>query len=585
MKIRKSVFHNYTESKSVFRSHFVLFLITILIPACIFLGLQIYRVSQNSIEKVESASRTDLARASRNLDTMLDLMNQITLQTSLNPDILDMLVHPFDQTVYQYAQIKEQLRGWTNANPLFHSIYLGILQNRRVLTTNEGIYDMDRFYDEPFMREMEEAGPIKIAPWIGVRKIDTALEESGSAVLTIVRTVPVTQLTPQGILVFNLRRDTFLNTLQTMQSEQKDTILILDPENQSISKRITGLDAEKIAGELAPGSTNSSVIHLSGKRKMLIAQKLPSNGFTIMLLTPYDAYNEQVAHAVRQAVLILAIVFTVGTALSYFLASIMYVPWRRLAERLQVFVQKPSADSRDAFAFVNHAIHDLIAAVRKNEPLVRDRVVQELLHNRIPDGVEVEERLRDASIRFNHSYFAVLVVSCEHANQRENTTNRLLYLYSLAEETLQASFPCVGTILDNARFGFILNVNGSELNDEIKQRITGCCQEIRRQADSRLHAGLFFCIGGVQALDNVHQAYEQVKRTLVYKAFATSDVYFADHAEEAVEFPYPVVYQKYILNAILTLDRDAAAGYISELFEKLLANSTSPFPKQLQMII
>jgi AraC-like DNA-binding protein len=585
MKIRKSVFRNYTESKSVFRTHFVLFLITILIPTCIFLGLQIYRVSQNSIEKIESASKADLARASRNLDVMLDLMNQITLQTSLNPDILDMLAHPFDQTVYQYAQIKEQLRGWTNANPLFHSIYLGILQNRRVLTTNEGIYDMDRFYDELFMRDMEEEGPIKIAPWIGIHKIDTALEESGSAVLTFVRTVPVTQLTPQGILVFNLRQDIFLNTLQTMQAEQRNTILIFDPENQSISRRTPELDAEKIAGELAPGATRSSVIHLSDRRHILIAQKLPSSGFTIMMLAPYDAYNEQVAHAMRQAVLTLLVVFALGTALSYYLASIMYVPWRRLAERLQAFANKPPADSRDAFAFVNHAIHDLIASVRKNEPLVRDRVVQELLHDRIPDSVDVTDRLRESAIHFDYAHFAVLVVSSEHNNQRGNTADRMLYLYSMAEETLLASFPCAGTILDNARFGFILNVDCSELNESLKERIAECCREIRGLADSRLHAGLFFCISGIQTLDNIHQAYEQVKRTLAYKAFATSDIYFAERTEETTEFPYSVVYQKYILNAILALDRDATAGYISELFDKYLANSIYPYPKLLQMIL
>jgi two-component system response regulator YesN len=581
----KAISRKYKENNSVFRTSFLLLLSTILIPTCVLLSLQVYRVSQNAMDKVEAVAKSDMARASRNLDIMLDLMNQITLQTSLNPDMMDMLVRPFDKAVFEYALIKDQLSGWTKSNPLFQSIYLGILQNRRVLTTNEGIYDWGKFYDSSFMEKMEAVAPNTISPWVGLRSIKTVWDGSETNVLTFARTIPVTQHTPQGILVFNLRKDIFLNTLLTLQIEHTDPILIFDPENQLITPLVEGIGPEKMVRNLLPRAMKSEVVQLAGKKHRLFAEKLASSGFTIMVVAPYDAYNEQVATAVQQAVLIFAIVFVIGTALSYFLASIMYIPWRRLAERLQGFAQKQPTENRNAYTFVNHAIHDLIAAVRKNEPLVRDRMVQELLHDRIPEGSEVSERLNESGIRFVQPWFVVMIVSGENMDQRDNTANRMLYLYSLAEETLYKSFPSAGTILDNTRFGFILNLDRGGMDETIRSRIEECCQEIRRLADNRFQTGLFFCVSGIHTIDKLPQAYEQAKRTLVYKTFIPSDIYFTDRTEESNEFPYSAAHQKYILNAILSMDRDATAGYVSELFDRYLTNSIYSYPKLLQMIL
>jgi AraC-like DNA-binding protein len=549
------------------------------------LSFQVYSVSRAYTKQSESASNVFLNQASRNLDLLLDQVNQISLQISFNPDILELLTRPFDQPPWQYAAVREQLRSLVSFNPLFQSLYLEILQNRRVLTTSEGIYDFPNFYDRTFLEQMEALRLPSVSPWIGVQTVRDTNSNQSSEVIAITKSIPATQVNPLGILVLNLQKNIFLDTLLTLHGEAPGRLYLYDPENQPISEPVPDLKTDDILRTIAPGTVYTETIQASDKKSRLYAVKLPSNGCTLILLSSFDGYNQQLESALKRAVAVLLAVAAAGVALSYLFSTIMYDPWRRLAERLQGFVQKQPADRQDAYAFVDNAIHLLIAAVRKNEPIVRDHCIHELLHDHIPGAEEASDRLKEVGLRFSSPHFAVLVVSCEGMDERDHPANRLLYLYTIAEESLVKRFPSAGTILDRSRFGFILNIDSEGLDDALRTQLVNCCRHIRDSADERFQAGLSFCISGIHPLDKLHSAYEQVKRTMAYKAFMPSDIYFAEQTGESSDLTYPAIYQKYILNAILTEDRDAAESYVTKLFDDYLDMSSHTYPMLLQMII
>jgi AraC-like DNA-binding protein len=568
-------------SKSVFRKHLLLFLLTILIPTVLILSFQVYRVSKDAILQTENVSIGKLDRMARNLDIVLEQLDQITLQISLTPDVLELLTRPFGQPAYQYAQVKEQLRSWMTSNPLFQSLYLEILQNRKVLTTSEGIYDEADFYDGAFMKELQSASPARSTPWIGLRR---SREDGNNEVLTFAKLIPPTQSAPLGLLALNLRKELFLKTVMSLNNEKPDRVLVFDPEGRLISAPIAGFDADQAAALATVGKVYTEAVRVEGTKYILAGRRDASNGWIIVQLTPMEAYNRQVAAAVRQSVLICLLVLAVGIGLSYLFASILYDPWRKLADRLQGFGLKNSAENRDAYTFVNHAIHNLLAVIRKNEPIVRDHLVYDLLHDHMPDAESTADLFRHAGFVFPH--FAVLVVLDESMEERNHSAQRLLYLFSLAEETLRSRFPSAGTILERARFGFILNVDSGEFDAGLEARIEDACREIRRLASERFQAELSFCVSSIRPQDRLHEAYEQVKRTLAYKAFMSSDIYFAGKSDgSAAHFRYPAAYQKLLLGAILSGDREAAEGYAAELFEQYLIGSGYPYDKLLQTII
>lgn len=575
------MFRNGSESKSIFRKHLYLFILTILIPTTLLLAFQVYRVSRDAISQTESTSLVQLDRTARNLDMLLDELDHISLQISITPNILDLLTRPFDQSAYQYALVKDQLKSWMTSNSLFYSIYLDILQNRKVLTTNEGIYEESGFYDQALISRLQAGNATPSDPWVGIHRIE---ETQGVEVLTMARGIPPTQQTSLGLLVLNIRKDVFLNTLQTLHAGVPERMQVFDPQGVLVTDPIPGFDASLIAAKITPGSVHKEVLKLSGSKFMLVSEKLPSNGWTLMQLMPFESYNRQMEDAIKQAVIIYAIVLSAGIGLAYLFASMMYDPWRRLAKRLQGVTHEPSSNGRDAYAFVNNAIHDLIAVIRQNEPIVRDHLVHDLLHDHLAVD-DADRRFRETGLRFVYPHFAVLVVTGEWMEESDPNLHQGLYLYSLTEETLRSSFTIAGTILDRLRFGFIINLEIGEFDSELQARLEDTCREIQIRARDRFLAGMSFCISGIRPLERLYESYEQVKRTLAYKAFMPSDIIFVEDNKESFTLQYPAVYQKLVLNAILAGDRELAEGYVSELFDRYLTTGGYPYPKLLQMIV
>ncbi|GIP31958.1 AraC family transcriptional regulator [Paenibacillus sp. J2TS4] len=572
-----------TVTKSAFRKHLILFFVMILLPTLLLLTLQIYNKYQDAVRQNESISEDFLNQSSRNLQQLLDQLGQMSLQISLTPNVLEMLTRPFDLQAYQYAEIKGQLRSWMNSNALFESIYLDILQNGKVLTVNEGLYDKEDFYDQDFLRQVTGSDSGYPRPWVGLRERPG---DPDKEVLSFVKPVPTTQKTALGYLVFNIHKDVFMSTLLNLNSQLPGPLIVADPGDRLVSATIEGLDLHKQFQKIMPGIVYTEVVPLAGTKYLLSGSKSTTNGWTLLHLNPVGSYTPVIMGAIRQAALIMLGVVAVGVGLSYLFASILYDPWRRLAAKLQGHVLGTPGESQDAYAVVNRAIHNLIATIRHNEPIVRNHVVHEWLHNHQPDDHDASRRFAEAGIHFVSPYHAVLVVADESGRDRESSAGHTLYLFSLAEGELNARFMAAGTILERGKFAFILNFDRGLFDGELMAELEDGCRTIQRLARSRLEAELYFFVSGIRPLELLAEAYEQVKRAMAYKAFLPqSAVCFAEETNESGHFQYPAAYQKKILNTILTGDRDRVEHYMTELFDRYLLSSGSPYPKLLQMIV
>ncbi|MFE5322071.1 helix-turn-helix domain-containing protein [Paenibacillus sp. NPDC056579] len=577
--------------KNVFRKHLALFLITILVPTCLFLGVYMYGYSSNVKESIESASSNNLDRVSRNVELFFENTDQIALQVSLNPSIAGMLNRPFEQSAYDLFVIKELLRGWTSYSSLFQSLYIHVLQNNKVLTTNEGLYKVSDFYDAAFMDEMKRFGLDHYDLWTGIRKLQesTGPNEVDLDVLTFVRVVPVTEQTPLGVLYINFRKDAFLQTIEHLSPNSQGNMVVLDPQNRLASEKVEGLDAERIASELQPGQARTDVIGRGADKYFITASKSSANGWTLLHLTPYEVYSGQMRQLLLKVSLIFAGVLSLGIGMAYLFASILYGPWKRVEERLQGYVLKTfDASKGDVYAVVDHAIHNLIDTIRHNEPVLRDHLVRDLFHHAHPEGDRtVLDRFAEWGVPFEHPHFIVVVISGElRTADRDNESRYNLVLYSLAEELLNSRFKSAGTVLGKVQYAFLLNTASSELQEATIQELEACCQEIVAKAREHLDVSMHFCIGGVRPLHRVHEAYEQARRVMAYKAFLShSGIFYANESNEPQQFEYPASYQKLLLNSLMTGNREQAEELISDLFHRYIHNSRYPLPKLQQMIV
>ncbi|GIP33521.1 AraC family transcriptional regulator [Paenibacillus sp. J2TS4] len=577
-------FRNFVDTKIAFRKYLILFFITVLVPTVLLLTLQIYNKYQDTLQQADAISEAVRESASRNLELLLEQMGQMTLQISMSPDVLELLTRPYDLPAYRYAETKDQLGTWMDSNSLFESIYLDIRLNEKVMTVREGLYDRESFYDKTFLKEITQLSSEYSRSWVGVRQYPGS---SGKEVLSFVRSVPVTEKTALGYLVVNVDKTKFMNILMNINSQMSGQLIVADPENHLVSSSFEGIDAQKLLSKITPGIVYTDVIKLDGMQYSLNGLKSASNNWTLLKVTPISPYMPALTGAIRQAMLILVIVLLLGIGMSYLFASILYNPWKHLATTLQGYVMRNTEDRQDAYTVVNRAIHNLIAKIHQNEPIVRDHVVYDWLHNQYPDDIDTPaQRFAEAGIHFVSPHHAVLVVVDENTRDPERASGDTLFLFSLTEDELHSRFMAAGTMIDSGKFAFILNFDRNEFDAELMAELEDACRSIQQKAHKRLKAELGFFVSGIQPLSHLSEAFEQVKRAMAYKAFLPqSAVCFVEESNESGQFQYPASYQKKIINFILAGDRDRVEQYMTELFEQYLQSSAAPYPKLLQMII
>ncbi|GIP38003.1 hypothetical protein J31TS4_12830 [Paenibacillus sp. J31TS4] len=569
---------------SVFQKQFLIVFATILIPTLFLLCLQLSRTAQDARSRLEASGQDSLTHIAGNFDLLLNQLNQISLQISLQAGISDMLRNPFEQSPYEISQNKELLRSWLKTNPLYYSMYLNIWQNGKVLTTGEGIYESDQFFDRAVLDNLISAssGPVSAKP-----VMRTLPDPPGVDVITLGRPVPVTQQDALGFLVINFRKDLFLQTLQNVSPDPSSRLLVYDALNQPVTEALQGFDEASAIRLIHSGPNASSIVKVGGERFLLTGRSLPASGWTIGQLIPYEKYYaERMQEGLVRAGWILAAVLLLGGAAAYFFASLLYHPWRQLALRLQSHLKQGSVQEKDAYTMVNSAIHHVLALLRKNEPIIRDHLVRDLLLEPLQDERERAERLREAGISFLYGHYAVLVIEEEPTGTRAAFSSQSLYLFSVAEKELQARFLTAGTILERCRFAFLLNLAAGQWDEERKAELAATIRMIRETVRVSMQTELSFYVSGIQPLSDAANAYEQVKRMMAYRSLLPyAEIYFAAGETESGSFPYPAAYQRLLLHAVLAEDRVLVQKHLNEFFVRYLEKPDYPYPQLQQMIL
>ena len=574
--------------RKLFRKHLMLFFMTILIPAVLFLAFNLYRSSNQLVQTIEEHSANQLNQMNRSLDSLIANVDQLAIQLSLTPSIYDLLKEPYRLSIYDYSVIKEQLRGWTTSNSIISSLALHIYQNEKVLTTNEGIYDSAHYFDSDFIAGLRKEATEKHVSWTGIRTVKGSGGMPDAEMLSFARSIPATSQLPLGMLIIDIQKGSFMKAVLNSPAagETADTIIVLDPQNKLVSGAQTGLNAEQLALHLDNGEMKTEVISLPDARYFVTAYKVQPYGWTLLQLTPYTMYSKQMQADIGQAFMILLAILLAGLGVSYLFASILFDPWRRLAERLREYVARPSGTIKaDAYNIVDHAIGHLITTVDQNKPIIREHMVQELLRHRQPKDNAIIEQFARMGICFEHPNFLVLLIVVEAGVQDQGND---VYLYSLAEELLAARFSVAGSILDRSMFGFIVNFSSDQLEAAEQERLEQCFGQIKHEAYNRWAVSLHAVAGGIRPLWQVYEAYELARRAVTYRAFwasSNSQIVYADGEREELEFDYPASYQKLLLNIILAGDRQAAEKLVSQLFEKYIHQNHYSQPKLQQMIV
>ncbi|MCU6711867.1 AraC family transcriptional regulator [Paenibacillus sp. J5C_2022] len=573
--------------RSVFRKHLLLFFATILIPTLLIVTVYWFIASHETKEQITKDSSARLDRIDRNMNMFLDSIDRMALQFSFTPSVSNYLNHSYTMTAFDYYIVKEQMRDWKFSNPLIHSFSMHVFLNDKVLTADEGIYDNEEYFDRAFLNDMREMNIERAASWTGLRTPKDPLMNSESEVVTFVKAIPILQHPPLGLLNIGIDKNRLLDLITPRTDSAGTMELIIDPQNQLLSRAPVQMDYNSLIQNLQSGEQRTHIASLGEERYFVTARKHSGNEWVMLQLTPYQVYSEEMLSTLRTILLVFTVILLLGLAMSYLFASLLYEPWKRLTKRLKDHMIYPPDSAVDDYTIVDSTIGNMISTIRHNEPIVRSTLVRDLLQGQLAGEQEAERRLNELGISFPHPGCLALIIAWEPSKlaAADPQKHSILYLFSLAEDVLDAEFRLIGTVLDRSKIGFILNVEQAERDAALTDKLSECCDRLLSHINGQGLAPLTISAGEVKSLHLIHESCEQAQRTMTYKAFLHHEgVLFPDDTAAPQRFDYPVSYQKLLLNVILTGDRKQAEELMSGLFDRYVFNSRYSESKLQQMI-
>ncbi|MBP1965050.1 AraC family transcriptional regulator [Paenibacillus aceris] len=563
-------------NRSLFRKQLLSYFVTVLIPTLMIVSVYSYTISEDLKTQIEQASDSSVQRVSKNIETLVDQINYFSLQLSFLPDMNRMLQDPGAFTVYDYYQLKEQMRNQVVSNKLFNSVYIYTSLNGRFMTSNEGLFDAATFFDKPVLEQIQ------------LHNNETFWYQVRDEYITFYKALPVTAAKPLGTLVINIQKGLFLSTIHNLNYGADQRIFLVDSNSHVISPYSTEENNainQLMAGKASIPSEPMQKIHIDRHTYFAHTQAVKGNGWTIVNLIPYELYKERLFEKMSKLLIIVLAVFLIGLAIAYAFAVKMYNPWKKIIEVLSF-----SGDNKhaaDEFSLVSGAISSMMDTMKQNEPVMKAHLISDILRNNMTDKSTISGRLEQVGLSFHEPNYGVIVAVFDAMRQEDaEDPQRKLVIYSMVSETLKKYVPAEGTILDGSKLGFIVNLQQSSWDSDLRALIELAYVEMNSVAQEQLNVSLQLIVSEIGSSERLHVAYEQIRRILHYKAVINrNDVVFAQDHQSELKFVYPMLLQKQLIHSVTTMNREKAAQCVADLFEQYLYKSKYPLEKLQGMIV
>lgn len=579
-----------TRFIKIFVSYMIVIFIPLSVISYISYSINVYKIKT----EFEKNALRDLNNFSNTVENLLSGIENVSMQLSLTPSINKVLKDPFEVSMYEYLTLRQDLQKFCVPNQLFHSINLYIKLNNKVLTSGEGIYELNSFYDKNIILYSDSNDTSRA--WYSSREIasqrsfDNAIKEN---VITFVRKIPITQTTPLGMLIVNIRTENLLKVIEQVNYSLNSEFLILDKDgNIVIGNGPNGFDKSlRTEVDTYLENAGSGIIPLKINNQQYTAAYLKQGYWTYFSLIPNKGLAEQILKERVQIARLYVLSLLFGIVLTYIISRKMYNPWKRLVAKIGEYLKSYGDDKNvnDEYNAVDKAIDSLIdrnqhiqAIIEENKPILKEKLVSDILWNNIENIEDINGKLEYVGLRFVHNNYLPLVVLVNAINEEnEQSENVRLYVKDIIEREFSKTSIIASTLLDEDKIGFIINI---EEHGEIKEKMILACRKVIEAIRREMKVFICFSFGSLcKELDDIEFSFANARRRLDYKPVINDgDILFEEGEEK--ELQYPTIIQRKITNGIITRNRNAVNEGVQQLFDQYI-NRPDYSKDQIQQMV
>lgn len=450
------------------------------------------------------------------------------------------------------------------------SVYVYYRNDDVVLSSDEGAVKSDRYYDAPFIAELEKIkantamARVKSNP-DGTQKID---------VVSFINTYPilVTNKGPISLVVYNLKSEALQQSMDSIKMSDHSTILITNHDGSIISRKAGNADGvdEFLIDEIKKrNAAASGSVSLSYKGEKFLVSYVNSDSYSwrYIYITPMSAITAKIRFLAVITILFCSLMVVLSLLGSFFVSKKLYSP---IKAALALF--SPGMPEREVrgngTALLQTNIDSMLRKNKNLEELLKDYDAYQknnFLLKLLSNSYEPDEKLADRLTYYQvcldeNGKFVTIEISVDHYNeisaQYSEKQLNMLSIYIRENITGKILEKHKGFFAGEGESNFFLVINFSQMYaaEQIKNELENIVTIIRNLVSRNFH--FTFTIGislPCEGIENLHKSYEEAVMAVNHRLLiGYNNVIFygniVENQSEVVCYPFSV--EKKILDAV-----------------------------------
>lgn len=443
-------------------------LMLLLTMSVLIIGFTSYYLFSNTFSKqvLLSQERT-LLQTERTTNSIIRNIEQTVIAESINPRMHDTIENFIDSGYQNIDSVVTRLRDMRNTSRYIFSVYLYLETERKILTSSDGLWDYDRFYDTSWHNQIPEA---RNSNWLLTR---TVTDNTGQTLQILSHVVRLNRQpsNEDDYLIINISIDELVKTIVNYQPIAGELNLLTNNDGMIIASSIADWNGRPLQEILSEETKTDSL----GYETVI---QSTYNGWYYINYIPFDFVQNQVRNTAMQTSLILAMWLAAGVLIARMLTKRISNPYQAIVSDLQKDHQLDHDENTKPTSEAD-LLKTVITRIQAQNQTMADKISKSALHEQesiarrllLDSQSELNQQtiyLEQGNDLLPDDNKMVILAAIDNAGEFfRNTPVQEQYLWrfcllNILEERLRELGMFIYTQIDQSRYAFIIATTQDE---------------------------------------------------------------------------------------------------------------------------
>ncbi len=467
--------------------------------AILVVGFTSYSISHSALTtQISEEKLNTLTQTRNNADSILKEIEKTFIKESVNPRLLKFASAPFGEDHSQLKQTIKELVNIKNASKLIYSVYVYLPEQNLIITTEDGFWAIDAFYDVSWLDAMSQD---HAGNWTTSRSLTTFWGETVN-VATYITRVPFQEYMDKSsnLLIVNIYEKELLKLIEGHSVPDPGSSCIIDEEGRVVAHRDKALlgkqlDYDRSVMDQILGQ-KSTAFYFETPQGSFLASNVRSdyNRWNYLSIIPERQIIRPIVYLRLISIAVAIICIILGLIAAYIISTKIYKPISDTISSAKIYGAEVDAaigeqDTKDEMAFLSATIKQIVEknknlthTMQKNEGVMKERFIMDLLLSPSMDEIQLESKLSLFSISFPHKNYYILVILLDKFNTvarlYSDKERALMYLgiKNISEETLNDHANGILVQTEKDKFAALVNCSSPfstvrSMADKIREKV------------------------------------------------------------------------------------------------------------------